>query len=293
MQIDICKISKVYSKKVHAVKDLSFMLRKGILGLIGPNGAGKTTLLKILATVMKPTDGVVEWNGRDIHRAPDAMRTKLGYLPQEFGVYPNLTAVEFLNYLAALKGLDKKVARRRIDELIVILNMRGYADRALGSCSGGMKQRVGIAQALLNDPDFLILDEPMVGLDPEERINFLNLLSDLSNDKAIILSTHIVSDVEDLATSIAFLHGGELVEHSSPELLLTKINDKTWEMSAHSSELAAIKKRYTTTKVGYQPGGVKVRIVGERPSGSSVTPVTPTLEDSFIYMLSGRKEGLL
>src|ERR1035437_1928384 len=176
--------------------------------------------MSILATITKATEGRVLWNGTDIARKPDALRSVLGYLPQDFGVYPNLSAVEFLEYLAAVKGLDAASAKRRIDELLELVNLTEARKRPLGGFSGGMRQRVGIAQALLNDPELLIVDEPTAGLDPEERVRFRNLLSDLSGERIVILSTHIVSDVEATATEIALISGGILVDHAPPEELL-------------------------------------------------------------------------
>ena len=177
------------------LKGFSIEIKPGILGLLGPNGAGKSTFMRILATITKPTEGRVLWNDADVVKSPDSLRAVLGYLPQDFGVYPNLNCIEFLEYMAAIKGLDAKSTKRRIDELLQVVNLVEAAKRPLGGYSGGMKQRVGIAQALLNDPQLLIVDEPTVGLDPEERVRFRNLLSDLSGERIVILSTHIVSDV--------------------------------------------------------------------------------------------------
>ena len=200
-----------------------------MLGLLGPNGAGKSTLMRILATITKPTEGRVRWNGEDIATSPDGLRSVLGYLPQDFGVYPNLTAVEFLEYLAAVKGLESGVARRRIDELLALVNLTDARKRPLGGYSGGMKQRIGIAQALLNDPKLLIVDEPTVGLDPEERVRFRNLLSDLGGERIVILSTHIVSDVEAAANEIAIVDRGRLLTHAEPEALLAGVQlPATW-----------------------------------------------------------------
>src|SRR5580658_5133677 len=192
-----------------ALHDFSLELGTGVLGLLGPNGAGKTTLMTILATITRSSQGRVIWNGADVADNPDALRAVLGYLPQDFGVYPNLNAVEFLEYLAAVKGLDAAASRRRIDELLNLVNLTDVRKRPLGGFSGGMKQRIGIAQALLNDPKLLIVDEPTAGLDPEERVRFRNLLSDLSGDRVVILSTHIVSDVEATATDIALISQGK------------------------------------------------------------------------------------
>ena len=196
MEIIIESVSKKYKGDSYGLRDLSLQIETGVLGLLGPNGAGKSTLMRILSTITQPTAGKVSWNGIDITKDPNAVRSILGYLPQDFGVYPHLNAVEFLEYLASIRGLDHKIARKRIDELLHLVNLYEVRKKPLNSFSGGMKQRVGIAQALLNDPKLLIVDEPTVGLDPEERIRFRNLLSELSGDRIVILSTHIVSDVE-------------------------------------------------------------------------------------------------
>ena len=197
------------------MREFSLKLGPGIVGLLGPNGAGKTTLMSIIATITRPTEGALHWNGAKVANDPNAIRSVLGQLPQDFGVYPNLNAVEFLEYLAAVKGLDAKAARRRIDELLNVVNLSDVRRRPLGGYSGGMKQRIGIAQALLNDPQLLIVDEPTAGLDPEERVRFRNLLSELSGERIVILSTHIVSDVEATATDIALISQGSLVAHSA------------------------------------------------------------------------------
>ena len=223
MKLQIEKVSKRYRKGLLALSSFSLELKPGVLGLLGPNGAGKTTLMSILATITKATDGRVLWNGADIAVHPDMLRSVLGYLPQDFGVYPNLSAVEFLQYLAAVKGLDSATAARRIEGLLELVNLTEVRKRPLGGYSGGMKQRVGIAQALLNDPQLLIVDEPTAGLDPEERVRFRNLLSDLSGERIVILSTHIVSDVEATATDIALIAKGTLVAHATPEALLQQV----------------------------------------------------------------------
>src|SRR6185312_761688 len=192
--------------------------------------------MRILATITKPTEGRALWNGTDIALSPNELRSGLGYLPQDFGVYPNLNAVEFLEYMAAVKGLDASAARRRIEELLVLVNLTEARKRPLGGYSGGMKQRIGIAQALLNDPQLLIVDEPTVGLDPEERVRFRNLLSDLSGERIVILSTHIVSDVEAVATNIAILAHGRLLAHGSPESILASVTGQVWELVVPSAD---------------------------------------------------------
>ena len=217
MKLTIEGVGKRYKGDFWGLREFSLELGPGVLGLLGPNGAGKSTLMRILATITRPTEGRVLWNGEDVVRSPDGLRSGLGYLPQDFGVYPNLNAVEFLEYIAAVKGLDRKAAGRRIDELLVLVNLTEARKRPLGGYSGGMKQRIGIAQALLNDPQLLIVDEPTVGLDPEERVRFRNLLSDLGGERIVILSTHIVSDVEATATGIALIGQGRLLAYAAPE----------------------------------------------------------------------------
>ena len=216
MQLTISHLSKQYRRDFWGLRDFDLELEPGVIGLLGPNGAGKSTLMRMLATITQPTEGTILWNGADIVKSPDTLRAVLGYLPQDFGVYPNLNALEFLEYMAAIKGLDARSARRRIDELLAVVNLVHAAKRPLGGYSGGMKQRVGIAQALLNDPQLLIVDEPTVGLDPEERVRFRNLLSDLAGERIILLSTHIVSDVEATATEIVMIDQGRKRQHAAP-----------------------------------------------------------------------------
>ncbi len=209
----------------------------------------------------------------------------MGYLPQDFGVYPNLNAVEFLEYFAAVKGLAAGPARRRIGELLQLVNLADVRKRPLGGFSGGMRQRVGIAQALLNDPQLLIVDEPTAGLDPEERVRFRNLLSDLSGDRIVILSTHIVSDVEATATDIAIISGGELVEHAPPERLLRAADGRVWEWVVPSAELSAAKQRYLIGGTARRADGVHVRLLTGRPPAGAV-PVAATLEDAYLLRLA-------
>jgi ABC-type multidrug transport system ATPase subunit len=259
-----------------------------VLGLLGPNGAGKSTLMRILATITKATSGSVTWNGKDIARSPDQLRAVLGYLPQDFGVYPNLSAVEFLEYMAAIKGLDAKSAKRRINELLQVVNLVEAARRPLGGYSGGMKQRVGIAQALLNDPQLLIVDEPTVGLDPEERVRFRNLLSDLSGERIVILSTHIVSDVEATATHIVLINQGRLLCESSPEGLLKELETKVWEWTMSSDELVPLKQKHIVSGTIRRSEGVQVRVVSNSKPEASAQNVSPNLEDAYLYFIGGR-----
>jgi ABC-type multidrug transport system ATPase subunit len=283
-------VSKRYRAEVKALQQISLDVKTGVLGLLGPNGAGKTTLMSILATVTRPTEGRVLWNGTDIAKDPDAIRFSLGYLPQDFGVYPHLSALEFLHYLAAVKGLDASVASRRIDELLELVNLTWACKRPLGGFSGGMKQRVGIAQALLNDPQLLIVDEPTAGLDPEERVRFRNLLSDLSGERIVILSTHIVSDVEAAATDIALIDKGMVVTHATPEALLRQVEGRVWEWVIASEQLNAVREQFPISSTTRRSDGVHVRVLAaESPSGGQAVP--PNLEDAYLYCLSQYRAG--
>jgi len=288
MELTIKNIGKQYKRDFWGLKDFSLEIKPGILGLLGPNGAGKSTFMRMLATITKPTEGTITWNGMDIVKSPDSLRAVLGYLPQDFGVYPNLTAVEFLEYMAAIKGLGAASARKRIDELLVVVNLQEAAKRPLGGYSGGMKQRVGIAQALLNDPQLLIVDEPTVGLDPEERVRFRNLLSDLSGERIVILSTHIVSDVEATATQIALINKGRLLRESTPEELLKEIENKVWEWTVQSGDLAELKTRHIVSGTIRRSAGVQVRVVSETQPDDQAENVTAYLEDAYLYFVGGK-----
>jgi ABC-2 type transport system ATP-binding protein len=291
LNLGIENVSKRYGGGNWALRNFTLRVAPGVLGLLGPNGAGKTTLMSILATITRATEGRVMWNGNDLATDPDALRSTLGYLPQDFGVYPNLSAVEFLEYLAAVKGLDAAASRKRIDELLNLVNLTDVRKRPLGGYSGGMKQRVGIAQALLNDPQLLIVDEPTAGLDPEERVRFRNLLSELSGERIIILSTHIVSDVEATATDIALISQGALVAHAPPELLLQRVEGRVWEWVLPSSELNAARQRYLISNTVRRSDGVHARVLGDSPPNSA-EPVTPNLEDAYLYCLSQHRAGV-
>ncbi len=285
MKLSIDNVGKCYGGKVWALRRFSLELKPGVLGLLGPNGAGKTTLMSVLATITRASEGRVTWNGTDLAADPNQLRAVLGYLPQDFGVYPNLSAQEFLEYLAAVKGLDSKAAQRRIDQLLNVVNLSDVRGRPLGGFSGGMKQRVGIAQALLNDPQLLIVDEPTAGLDPEERVRFRNLLSELSGQRIVILSTHIVSDVEATATDIALISNGSLVAHAAPEELLRRVDGRIWEWVIPSADLNAVKQVYRVSSTMRRSDGVHVRVItAEPPKGAQ--PVLPTLEDAYLDALS-------
>jgi ABC-2 type transport system ATP-binding protein len=292
VKLVIDSVGKEYRGNLWGLRDLRLELGPGVLGLLGPNGAGKSTLMRILATVTRPTEGRVLWNDGDIARSPDPLRQVLGYLPQDFGVYPHLTALEFLEYLAAVKGLDGAAARRRIDELLAVVNLSEARNRPLGGFSGGMKQRVGIAQALLNDPQLLIVDEPTAGLDPEERVRFRNLLSELSGERIVILSTHIVSDVEAVATDIAILRGGHLLAHAAPEDVLRSVEGKVWEWVIASADVPAAKQKYLISTSARRADGVHVRVVSTERPGEGAVNVPPTLEDAYLHHISSQRAGV-
>jgi ABC-type multidrug transport system ATPase subunit len=292
MELVIDGVGKLYGRRIWGLRDFGLTLRPGVLALLGPNGAGKSTLMRILATITRPTEGKVTWQGADdrqpldIARRPNAIRGVLGYLPQDFGVYPNLNAVEFLEYIAALKGLPGRVARRRIQELLQALNLFDVRKRPLGGFSGRKKQRVGIAQALLNDPQLLIVDEPTAGLDPEERVRFRNLLSDLAGERVVILSTHIVSDAEAVATRIAVIDQGHLLTCAAPEALLQAVAGKVWQWTVASAELEAVRQRHVVSSAARRVDGVHVRVVADGRPGEGAVPIPPTLEDAYLHLLA-------
>ncbi|MBK7143248.1 MAG: ABC transporter ATP-binding protein [bacterium] len=290
MQLEITNLSKQYKGGVWGLRDFSLSLRPGILGLLGPNGAGKSTLMRILATVTKPTEGKVTWNGTDIGREPNLLREQLGYLPQDFGVYPHLSAQEFLEYLAAAKGLHGATAKRRIEELLLLVNLQDARKRQVGGFSGGMRQRVGIAAALLNDPKLLIVDEPTAGLDPEERVRFRNLLSDFSGERIVILSTHIVSDVESIATGITLIQKGKLLVSAPPDELLSRAEGKVWELNIASDDLPSLRQKHLVTAVVRRSDGLRVRIVSDSAPNGGAQAVTPSLEDIYLWYMAYERE---
>lgn len=292
MRLVVENVSKEYrggAQRVRALSNVEFSLGPGVLGLLGPNGAGKSTLMRILATITQPTAGRVLWNDADIAREPDAVREVLGYLPQDFGVYPHLNAIEFLEYLAAVKGVSADAARTRVRQLLELVNLTGAAKRALGGYSGGMRQRIGIAQALLNDPQLLIGDEPTAGLDPEVRVRFRNLLSELSGERIVILSTHIVSDIEAVATSIAIMEQGHLLAHDSPEVLLGSVSGKIWEVVIPSSELAAVRQKYLVSSTAHRSDGIHARVVADVAPDKAIRPLDPSLEDAYLFALASHR----
>jgi ABC-type multidrug transport system ATPase subunit len=275
-------VSKAWGRGRFGVRDLSLEARPGVLGLLGPNGAGKTTLMQMVATLTRPSSGRIVFDGVDVVREPEAVRRRLGYLPQDFGVYDNLTALEVLEYLARLKGIR---SRERLAAMLELVNLHTVADRPVGGFSGGMRQRLGIAQALLGDPDLLIVDEPTAGLDPEERVRFRNLLSGLSGRRLVIVSTHIVSDVESIAAEIAVVRAGRLVASGPPEALMRKAAGTAWEAVLEPEEFERVRESLTVSSLLRRGDGVHLRVVAaERPLGDAV-PVGPDLEDAYLALM--------
>lgn len=277
-----------YPNKCEALAGIDLRLRPGVLGLLGRNGAGKSTLMRILATLARPTAGRVCWNGADISREPNRLRASLGYLPQDFGVYPALTAREFLAYLAAVKGLSGANAAERVERCLAEVGLSDAAERRLGDFSGGMRQRVGIAQALLNDPQLLIVDEPTVGLDLEERQRFRHLITDLAGTRLVILSTHIVSDVEASATALAVMDKGRLLFDGTPGELIERARHCTWEWRVAESEVAGARAAHTISQSARVPGGVLLRVIAARAPSADATPANPDLEDAYLWLLASR-----
>ncbi len=282
MKLEIQNVSKRYSKEKYGLRDFSITLDKGILGLLGPNGAGKSTLLKMIATVTKPTDGMLLLNKNNIVKDPNYMRKQLGFLPQDFGVYPNLNAIEFLSYIAAMKGVGGSNLKARVEQLLEGLNLIESAHKPIGTYSGGMKQRVGIAQALLNQPKIVIFDEPTVGLDPEERVRFRNLISDLANESIVILSSHIVSDIDTIADTIAIMKNGALICTGNPEEIIKHIEGKVYETTIAKESLSEFKNIHLVVSTARKNGALLIRYISENAAPNSIS-CAPNLEDAYLF----------
>ena len=284
MELCITHLSKQYGRQA-ALRDISLTCGAEVLGLVGPNGAGKTSLMRILATLIPQTEGSVTWNGLDTRRQAEAIRRVLGYLPQEFGLYEEFSARQILRYLGAMKGLPDRLARLRADELLELVNLEKDADRRLGTYSGGMKQRVGIAQALLNDPELLIVDEPTAGLDPAERVRFRMLLASLASQRLVILSTHIIGDVEAVASRLVVLNQGRLVADSSPEALLAGAAGQVWSVTTDAATALKLQSAHQVSAMVQQPAGVALRIVSPVRPHEVAQPMEPTLEDAYLLVV--------
>ncbi len=295
MQISVSQLSKRYHGGKLALKNIDLEIPKGLFGLLGPNGAGKTTLMRILVTLLNPSSGRVKVNDLDIRKNRKEIRRLIGYLPQDFSVFPKLTVWEFMDYSACLNGILSKNKRGdRIDMLLETVGLFEARDRLTGKLSGGMKRRLGIAQTLIGDPPLLVVDEPTVGLDPEERIKFRNLLSDLSiQERIIILSTHIVGDISSTCETIALMDLGHIIFHGPPADLVDGARGKVWAITTGYEELDGWKERFPVISTVPSENGYELRIVAENPDDPGAVPVEPNLEDAYIHTMQKAASGRL
>lgn len=282
MELQLQHLSKQYGTK-RAVDNINVTLVPGVYGLLGANGAGKTTLMRMICGVLKPTSGNISLNGKTIEELGEQYYTHLGYMPQDFGFYPDFTAREFMLYMAAVKGLDKKRAKARTENLLHMVNLYDVADKKIKSYSGGMKQRLGIAQAELNNPSILILDEPTAGLDPKERVRFRNLISDFAKEKIVILSTHIVSDVSYIADTILMMKQGCFLLQEPMTTVTDGIKGKVWEVLVPERDAAEYSRRFSVVNLHHENDMVRLRIVNEHAPTTNANTVEPSLEDLFLY----------
>jgi ABC-type multidrug transport system ATPase subunit len=286
--LELHNVTKTFGKNVTAVADVSLQFEPGVVGLIGHNGAGKTTLMQMIATLTKPSDGRILFDGIDVVARPDAVRNRLGYLPQDFGVYRNVTALEFMRYFAALKGVRDA---NRIRRLLELVNLHEQAHRMASTFSGGMLRRLGIAQALLNDPDILVVDEPTAGLDPEERLRFRNLLAELGFDKLVIISTHIVSDVESVAGQLAIMRSGRLVACATPDAILGRARGQVWSASVDAAEYEILRSTTHVLQALRQGERVSLRIAHPTLPCAGAQPCEPSLEEALMAQRYAVKEA--
>lgn len=282
MELAIDRLTKQYKNKI-AVDRVSIKLKPGVYGLLGANGAGKTTLMRMICDIQNPTSGQIKYNGTDIKKLGEDYRQVLGYLPQDFGYYPDFTAYDFLMYIAALKGLSKEKAEMRVDELLQIVNLENEKKQKVKTFSGGMKQRLGIAQAMLNNPKILILDEPTAGLDPKERVKFRNLISSFSQDKIVILSTHIVSDIEFIADEIIVMKAGKKILTGTPEKLLQDLRGSVWKCVAYDKkEVEMLNHKYCIINIHQENNTTELRIVSRQKPTVNAVNIEPNLEDLYL-----------
>lgn len=287
-ELQLDHLTKCY-KDFAAVKDVTLTLGGGVYGLLGANGAGKTTLMRMLCGILEPTKGTVRCGGADIARLGEEYRAMLGYLPQDFGCYPDFTGAEFLRYIAALKGLTRAETNRRTAELLDQVGLGDAGRKKLRAYSGGMRQRLGIAQAMLNDPQILILDEPTAGLDPRERVRFRNLIADYAKGRTVLLSTHIVSDVEAIADEILLMKQGRIEEQGTVPQLAENARGKVWTLHTDAATAARLEAVYTVANLRHEGEGVELRLItADPPAGAQ--PAAPTLEDVYLWYFA-EEEG--
>lgn len=289
MELQMVNLTKRFGD-FKAVDDMNIRITNGVYGLLGVNGAGKTTLMRMICTLLTPTSGQILCDGKDIQKMEGDYRNLLGYLPQEFGFYPEFTVKDYLLYIASLKGIRPVVAKKRAKELLEQVGLSKAANKKMKKLSGGMKRRVGIAQAILNNPKILILDEPTAGLDPTERIRFRNLISELSEERIVILSTHIVSDVEYIANEIWLMKNGRLVQQGSLNAVLDSMPEKVWSLVTSQAEAAKFMKQYKVSNMKTDRDGVELRIISAQQPSAYAEVVQPNLEDVFLYYF-GEKGG--
>ena len=282
MELKITDLSKKFGDFT-AVDNLNVTMTMGVYGLLGVNGAGKTTLMRMLCTLLKPTSGTIYCDGNDIFNMDGEYRKLLGYLPQEFGFYPEFTIKDYLLYIASLKGIRPIVAKKRVKELVTKVGLQKAVNKKMKNLSGGMKRRVGIAQAMLNDPKILILDEPTVGLDPNERIRFRNLISELAEDRLVLLSTHIVSDIEYIANEIWLMKDGKLMHKGTSEEVINSMPEKVWECYVEKNKVSDFVNKYKISNMKSEANGVMLRIISLEKPFVNAKCAEPSLEDVFLY----------
>lgn len=286
MELKIEQVTKTYGAK-HALNRFSVVLKEGIYGLLGPNGAGKSTLMNIITDNLAATSGTVYWEGKRIQSLGKQYREILGYMPQQQGMYDEFTVEHFLWYMASLKGMKKKDAKEQINQLLSVVNMTQNRKKLLKGLSGGMKQRVLLAQALLNDPKILILDEPTAGLDPKERIRIRNLISEIALNKIVLLATHVVSDIEYTAKELILMKDGVLIAKDTPSNLIKMVTDQVWEIKVKEADLKEIAKKYKVSNIIAEEDGIVVRIIEKKEAIESQwnpVMVRPNLEDLYLYL---------
>lgn len=289
MELTLVNLTKEFRDFI-AVDHISLTMTNGVYGLLGVNGAGKTTLMRMLCTLLKPTSGNIYCNGKDVFKMDGEYRKLLGYLPQDFGFYPEFTVKEYLLYISAIKGIRPIVAKKRTKELIAKVGLVKVANKKLKKLSGGMKRRAGIAQAMLNDPKILILDEPTAGLDPNERIRFRNLISEISEERLVLLSTHIVSDIEYIANEILLMKDGTVVNKGTLDEIINSMPEKVWTFFVTQTMVPEIMRKYKVSNMKAEHHEVELRIISaEKPCEDAIC-VEPTLEDVFLYYF-GEKVG--